>query len=524
MSSLFKYNKNKENSFFLISLVIITLFAAVLRFYRLDSESFWGDEAITAVLVQNDFDALMDELFDTGRPPIMIVLAHFWTELFGQTEMGARSLSAIAGTLSVPLIYLVAARLFDRTVGLVSAFLLAIGYIQIYYSQEYRYYAVLSFFALAASYFYVQALETRKWRDFLLFAVCSGLMIYTHPLSVFILVAWGLHFLLQWRTQRNSFVRWGTSQILILVIILPSFYLQYAHISEDTSESAAALVESVRSIPELRVPLRTVFGFMFGKGTFTGWQVRAEILLVGGLAVAISGFISREPWFISVKALPQIVIRKFRTRAPAIFFLILWLVIPVFLLVVGSFGGIVEYFDRYVIGASLGLYMLLALGIVTLRSVVPIFISLSIVTALAIPSLQQYYNHSQKPQWRETVQYIVDHIRPDDGIRVPVSGKTFYWYYSKADTVPTCYIDSSPEYPYPNNAVFEGWQPTSGIENYSQCGRLWVVMRNASPGAEMERQLEKIYEFLQALIGVGYVQHDEIPFSKVTVYMFERSV
>lgn len=130
-------------------LVFIILLAAALRFYDLGGESYWYDEVIMLRVAQDNILTIIEG----GRPPIYIILAHFWIKLFGTEEVATRSLSAIFGVASIPLIYLIGKELFDRKVGLISAFLMAISQFQIYYSQDIRYYSLFVLMTLVSYYF-----------------------------------------------------------------------------------------------------------------------------------------------------------------------------------------------------------------------------------------------------------------------------------------------------------------------------------------------------------------------------------
>ncbi|MFQ6000263.1 MAG: ArnT family glycosyltransferase [Anaerolineae bacterium] len=64
---------------------------------------------------------------------------YFWQGLsmafFGRNEVGLRMLSALAGTLSIPLLYLLMRYGFGRVAGMASAFLLAVSHLHIQYSR-----------------------------------------------------------------------------------------------------------------------------------------------------------------------------------------------------------------------------------------------------------------------------------------------------------------------------------------------------------------------------------------------------
>src|SRR5690606_28964092 len=111
----------------IVTLSLIVGLAIVLRFIHLGRESYWYDEIIMVRLASMNWDSLIARLVATGRPPLYVVLAKAWTDIFGTSEAGTRSLSAVLGILSVPLMYPVGEKLFNRQVGLIGALIMALS-------------------------------------------------------------------------------------------------------------------------------------------------------------------------------------------------------------------------------------------------------------------------------------------------------------------------------------------------------------------------------------------------------------
>ena len=87
----------------LLLLALLTALGAALRFWELGSQSFWFDESYTVDLVGRGFLDMLAAIPDTeSTPPLFYVLAWPWAQLFGDSEAGLRSLSAVIGTAAVP--------------------------------------------------------------------------------------------------------------------------------------------------------------------------------------------------------------------------------------------------------------------------------------------------------------------------------------------------------------------------------------------------------------------------------------
>lgn len=116
---------------------LIIAFGATLRFYRLDSESYWFDEIFTAYLVRDSAQNVLVQILTYGflaRDATYFFLANFWVQIFGTTETATRSLSVIFGIASIGLMYVLGRELFGTRIGLASALLMATSEFQIRYS------------------------------------------------------------------------------------------------------------------------------------------------------------------------------------------------------------------------------------------------------------------------------------------------------------------------------------------------------------------------------------------------------
>ncbi|MDQ3935452.1 MAG: glycosyltransferase family 39 protein, partial [Actinomycetota bacterium] len=173
--------------------------AAALRFSTLDLQSFWVDEGATVQLLRRDLAGLLDGIPITEKtPPLYYVLAWLWTRPFGTGEVGVRSLSALAGVLTVPVVFALARELVSERAGLIAAALVAVNPLLVWYSQEARAYALLVLFAaLAALYCARAAGERARARDVLWWALFSALALATHYAAMFVVAPLALWLVLR---------------------------------------------------------------------------------------------------------------------------------------------------------------------------------------------------------------------------------------------------------------------------------------------------------------------------------------
>src|SRR5690349_14694105 len=95
-----------------VALAAVTTAAAFLRYYAIGRQGFWYDEATTAWLVRATPAQMLAQLPHTeSTPPLYYLLAWGWVRLFGDTQTGLRSLSALAGVITVPVAFAAAREL-----------------------------------------------------------------------------------------------------------------------------------------------------------------------------------------------------------------------------------------------------------------------------------------------------------------------------------------------------------------------------------------------------------------------------
>src|SRR5205085_510379 len=85
-----------------------------------------------------------------------------WAKLFGTGESGLRALSALFGTLTVPVAYAIARDVASRKAGLIAAALVAASPWMIWYSQEARAYALVALLVAIGVWLFLRALPKQS--------------------------------------------------------------------------------------------------------------------------------------------------------------------------------------------------------------------------------------------------------------------------------------------------------------------------------------------------------------------------
>jgi hypothetical protein len=507
--------------------MLIILFAAILRFHDLGHESLWLDEVIMARITRQDMGTVLQELQATDRSPVYVILSTVTTQLFGETEAGFRALSALAGIAAVAMIFAVGSELFGKKVGLISAAVMSVSLFQISYSQEHRYYSLLVLLTLVAAFFYIRMLKSGKKIDFVLFGVFSVLIVYNHVFGVFVLAAWGLHFLLHWGKYRSLRWYWLVTQVVVLVIIMPALWDKAAPalglVSSGPVDPLASATDPTDwiSVPPITAPLHTMLNFMFLDRRFI-----EKLTLVLGMVALVAGLLltawgkPKGYWKTAVQTTVIALRHALRTDTNSMLLVICWLLCPIVLAYGISLTLAPIYIDRYLITASPALFVLIGYFISRIQKFMPEVVFVGVIFITMIRPLQEYFLEDTKEQWREIADYVSTNIENGDAIAV-VDAKhllsltrdvndSFYWYYSGEPT--DCYLDLELD-----SEMLVNQMQTCG----STSGRLWFIVRNEESGRE---RLESLWEFLEDrnVGGVGLI--DRRKFIGIEVYLIELPV
>ncbi|MFH1133063.1 MAG: glycosyltransferase family 39 protein [Nanoarchaeota archaeon] len=209
---------NKQVALILVLVLGIGLF---LRVWSLGSESIWLDEAVSIRQSQETWSKGLEYLERDIHPPLYMALLHIWIRLFGISEAAVRSLSVLFGTATVLLGFLVARKLFGQQVALLSALLLAVSPVLVYYSQEARMYALFTLTTLLSTFLFLRFLDRMAVGRSILYILGTALALYTHYFSVLLLMVHSFFFLVVRHRGRSTITRWLFIQGVILLLFVP---------------------------------------------------------------------------------------------------------------------------------------------------------------------------------------------------------------------------------------------------------------------------------------------------------------
>lgn len=359
----FKQIIKKEKLFFFL----IILLGFCLRIYKWSSYSFWFDEALWMILAKNCIRVIKNS-YILAKPPLFGLTLCLWKDL-GTNELILRLLPIILGTLSIIEIYKAGEFLFDKKVGIISAFILSISPFHIYYSQELTHYTLVTFLVLKSINHLLLFLnegnknKNNSWFKFVIFTVLS---IYTSYICLFLIFAENMFFFIFYKRYRYLINKWLIGQLLIFILFSPWLIMLFKQIE------FLKISDANNWIP---------------KGSWSHLMRTFDIFNVSYNANFLICLYAR-PLFFSLLFLGTVL--GIKTNFERKIFLLLWLFIPMILSIATSSIS-PAYTYRNFNYSSLAYYIIIAYGLSKLRNLClyPIFF----IVLFSSMSLYNYYRN-----------------------------------------------------------------------------------------------------------------------------------
>lgn len=443
----------KVAPYFLVAILVILGF--ILRIYDLDEKSLFGDE----------WHSVRDAERGSSPHPIFFFLILRVFMFNGTNDFVLRLPAVIFGVLTVPLCYYIGKLFFGKREGLVSAFLLSVSWIHVFYSQQVRMYSLFVFLSLSSLFFFHKCFfegeEKRKRRRGIRirlerneigllfgFIVSTVLGLYTHFLMVFIvaveIVYFGLMMISYQISERGKSVSkriWESKRrenmfILFLLCNIAIFAL-YSPMILTRREEVSWLVEEdgdEHSVPTLELS--------FFIKTFTWFSNTRDLIWSGNTAVfALSLYLS---FFICGLLIS---VKKSKKQ---IALLSMWVALQILLTFLLSTRTYIMPKPRYLVSVLPIYLIIISRGIVGTAELVSSLVKerwrartgmflvvlsliLIVFSCSSIPALLGYYNRPDDENWRGVAQYLEREWQPNDVILVEPEwnrGPFLYYYHT----------------------------------------------------------------------------------------------
>jgi len=419
-------------------LIASLLVAFALRIYKLDAQSLWYDEGVTADVAQRGMAELTRWTANDIQPPLYYYLVAGWGRLAGWGEWSLRFPSSFFGTLVVPLLAVLALRLTRQPrAALLAAVFAALHPLLLYYSQEARMYALLTALGIATGYCVLRIAQGGKERRWLFaYVLMATAAVYTHYFAFFLLFALAIAFLLDrpYRALRSFLV----ANLLVLLLYIPWFTALFTRLAVDASywQGRLNVWNALHSI---------VISFTSGA---TVREAQANWLLIPFGLVTLIALLTLGWSAKHAQAEPA----TGHWSVTTLHYALPWLIVPtVAVLLLAAFAP--KFNARYVMIALPGLILIWAAGLAKLweigywvldirhgRLISNTQYPISFIAIIFVLSASLYADRNwffdrtfTKDDWRAVVEFLRLRLQPDETVLL-ISGHAWpVWHYYAPD-------------------------------------------------------------------------------------------
>ncbi|MEZ4514708.1 MAG: glycosyltransferase family 39 protein [Chloroflexota bacterium] len=511
-----------------ISLLLILLLAFGLRLVNLNGRFLWYDEALAILFAEKSLAAMLNGTITLTNgvaanvhPLLYFWLLHGWMQLVGSSPAAVRLLSVLLGTATVFVGYLLGQEIGDwrlqtlsnlqspisnlQSLPLLAALLIALSPFHIYYSQEARMYGLLGCLTMLATLFWLRGWRTNQRRDWLLFAVCGALVLYTHTLGALYLATLGIWAVWQW--VRRGWQRWqgvvGSYALMLLLYapwltILPS---QLGRVQQNYWVARPGLTELLQTL--------LAFHAAYDNEALPGWLLP----LVLFLSLLVPIFLLMAFRTAASLRSPALQLLGFATLLPPALGFLVSQVQPVYTL-------------RAFLPSALAYWVLLGLVLAAGKMPKGVKWGLGGLTAVILTaSLLNHYTYATfpRPPFAAAAAWLADHAEPDAAI-IHSNKLTFFPTYLYNRALPQQFIADEPGSPSDTLASATqaalGLWATADLETaVSNHPHVYLILLDRAQAEEAVAARQPTHPHL-AWLSDRYQLQDTIRFNDLAIYHF----
>ena len=387
-----------------LAVLFIVLLGFLLRVHHLGTPSLWYDETCTFCRIHGTFSYPLSTLRVSPFPPLYYFMLNVWAKIFGYSEAALRFPSLLFSTLSIVFIFLLCKELFNRSIGVIAAFLLSISPYAINYAQEAKQYAMIWFLSILTFYFFIRYVRSEKTSHLVCYILASVAGIYTLYMGFLFLFVQNVLFFTFFKGK--DIRRWLAGQGAIILLYLPWVF------------QTIFTVKNISGIKWIKHPESYLATFVktfrlcigdfkiFGRGDLQKIEIFLFVFLmfVTGVYFLFSCFTRHTVGLIKRKEIGLVII---------------WWLLPVFLYLLIDRYYTPIFLERYLGYSHIPILLLVSIGIFIINFFIKRsqYIILSLLLVFTVyGQLLPYYKNSLKRQncdWRGIIQELCS--RTTDG-------------------------------------------------------------------------------------------------------------
>ncbi len=419
-----------------IALILVLAGGLALRLYRITDESasleeYVGFENLAAPDVVTYVQATHETYFSSY--PFPYIVLYYWTQVFGSSLLSGRLMHVAFSMLALVTLFAFTYTFYGggawgRRAGLVATLLGSMAYMQVFFAQEVRLYALLTFLALVSLYAFLKMLRGGHWSWWLLNIAVNLMIAMTHGLAVVLPFVQGIALVLLFQREWLGRAGWVGAHVLIAGVwfwwmdlsnLQPSHvfgnYVPQVTLSAFLNDTLGDdIVNRSRHVPRV-IETWSFIEERYGE-IFWGWREPVAYLMMalfaagaGWAAFQLSrAFLSPTPAEGGPAPTPA-----WRDYALVLLF---WLLPPLVLILLAFYKP--AHFPRYTLYATFGMYVMLGGMIGSWRVFWLRWAAVLVLIALYAYQLSQLLPGPIRTDWASMRERVVDEAHEDDLIFV----------------------------------------------------------------------------------------------------------
>jgi mannosyltransferase len=474
------------------------------------------DEAYVAWLAAHPWKDLLPLLRNVEyHPPLYYIVMKAWIAVAGAREAALRTPSAVFGSLSVALTYVLVRRVASERIGVISALFVAVSPFEIMAGQYGKMYTLLEVLAVGSTLVLTLAASRGGPRWWGIYAAVAAAMLYTHYLGIFVLAAHGTWVLCR---RRTCLTAWFAAMLATAVLYapwVPSLWVQLGHARASEGWVGVPPLPSLLALGSLFAfggSLLGAPGFIYSNTSLSPEALLA--LLFPFLGVLAWGVYAarRDPDALLLLGLPPFV----AVVGPLLLSAMKPLFIPRWFSFVYPFCAAFLAWGVADIAGRAGRYRRAAAALVA-----------AILVGFGLPVLDRLYFDSMfRDQWRAASHIVAERFQAGDIILYGDPQNELIFLYYLGSRYPgmvlaagNLYFSGALPGPWMEEAVFQAPMPFATLAKRYR--RIWVVVAPPFTNEMLVRTLKDMGESA-ALIGeiqFGQDRRDPVPVYPL-VYLF----
>jgi len=412
---------------YVLLVVALTAISFALRLYGLDAQSLWYDEIASWHQSRgSDLGEVYERMRQDIHPPGWNIILFYTQMLFGDSAYALRLPSLIGGTLVIPCVYLLGARISSKRTGIMAAATATVVWGMIYYSQESRAYALLTLGSALSTYLLVVLFDAIEDGENKIYRLAAGYIFvalissYLHYSGVVMVAIQG-----GWALSRSLVLRKGIISCLVIYAIITFLYIPWI------LEVLQDLKIDKYWITSIANPAAVLNHFFVHNTHYVLYTGLISLIIAYGLLMELVD--------------TRFDFKKILT-SPILFFAVM-LAAPYAAFFIKSVIGTKVLYPRYLLISAPFAYILLSHGINLILEKITqkdARASWLVTTMLFFGGLyylvfvQKYYTTPQKTQYRELVNWAVnyDDVDLSKSTIIGYRGNLAFWYYLKRQNPP----------------------------------------------------------------------------------------